>query len=93
MFKSMEPGTGLVMIICMTELLFCWRRSRLTPYSRMDPDGKILRLDAHAVIKDKSGNGVLYINYKGKINVTEGLGKILARADDMKTTEWGGACE
>ena len=59
----------------------------------MDPDSKILRLDAHAVIKDKSGEGVLYVNYKGKLNVTEALGKILNQADDMKTTEWGGACE
>ena len=59
----------------------------------MDPDSKILRLNAHAVIKNKSDNGVLYINYTGKINMTEALGKILSQADDMNSTPWGDACE
>ena len=61
--------------------------------SRADPGMGVLRLDAHAVIKDKSSSDMVYIHYQGKIKVDEGLGKILTRADDMKDTEYGNACK
>lgn len=79
-------------------------------YIRGDPDGKHMRLDAHAVAKfvprksivafdlfwltihrDKSG-GLFYIHYRGVLDVTEGLIKILSGDSEAKTTDFGNSC-
>ncbi|KAL1852237.1 hypothetical protein Plec18167_006051 [Paecilomyces lecythidis] len=54
-------------------------------YVHGDPDQKKLRLDAHAVLKTDDG-AIIYVHYKGTVNVTEDLGKILSgTAGDLET--------
>ncbi|KAL8965861.1 MAG: hypothetical protein Q9183_003654 [Haloplaca sp. 2 TL-2023] len=60
-------------------------------YIHNDADGKHMRLNAHAVAKDKGTGALIYVNYTGVIAITPALGKILGGADDAKTTEFGDA--
>lgn len=57
-------------------------------YIHHDPDGKNMRLDAHAVVKDKSGS-YLYVHYSGVVEITPELGMILGGKEEAKTTEFG----
>jgi len=57
-------------------------------YIHNDPDGKNMRLDAHAVVKDKSGSYV-YIHYSGVVEITPELKLILGGKEEAKTTEFG----
>ena len=61
-------------------------------YIHNDPDGKAMRLDAHAVVKDKGG-GTVYLHYTGVVNITPALGLILSQSPDAKSTEFGDSCE
>ena len=60
-------------------------------YIHNDPDGKAMRLNAHAVVKDKGGSSV-YINYTGVVNITPALGLILSGNPDAKSTDFGDSC-
>ena len=61
-------------------------------YIHSDPDGSILRLNAHGVVKDKSTGASIYFNYTGVVNVTPELGAILHGKPDAKSTEFGDSC-
>lgn len=54
-----------------------------------DPDGKRIRLNAHGVVKDSKTSGLIYINYSGIVDLTEGVVKVLSGAADAKTTDFG----
>ncbi|MCJ1308059.1 hypothetical protein MMC25_001710 [Agyrium rufum] len=63
-----------------------------------DPGGEHMRLDAHAILKDVSSEtsgdakpGMVYINYKGIVDITPALGLVLGGDPAAKTTEWGGS--
>jgi len=60
-------------------------------YIHNDPDGKAMRLNAHAVVKDKSGAAV-YLHYTGVVNITPALGAILGGSPEAKSTEFGDSC-
>ncbi|KAL8707149.1 MAG: hypothetical protein Q9220_007761 [cf. Caloplaca sp. 1 TL-2023] len=60
-------------------------------YIRADPDGRGMRLDAHAVLLDEESKGHIYAHYTGIIAITEGVSKILGGGEDAKTTEFGDA--
>ncbi|QKX55923.1 uncharacterized protein TRUGW13939_03022 [Talaromyces rugulosus] len=54
-------------------------------YIHGDPDQKRLRLDARSVLKTDDG-AFIYVNYKGTVNVTEDLSKVLGgTAGDLET--------
>ncbi|GAD93956.1 conserved hypothetical protein [Paecilomyces variotii No. 5] len=54
-------------------------------YIHFDPDQTKLRLDAHSVLKTEDG-ALIYVHYKGIVNLTEGLGKILSgTSGDLET--------
>ena len=57
-------------------------------YIRADPDNKHLRLDAHCVIKNKSG-GRAYVHYTGIITVNEAIDAVLGGKESAKTTDFG----
>ncbi|KAI4125977.1 MAG: hypothetical protein LQ347_005158 [Umbilicaria vellea] len=57
-------------------------------YIHNDPSGKHMRLNAHGVIKDKSGS-MIYLNYTGVVDSTPELGAILGGSPDAKTTPFG----
>lgn len=57
-------------------------------YIHNDPDGKHMRLNAHAVVKDKSGAHV-YLHYTGVVEITPELGLILGGKEEAKSTEFG----
>lgn len=57
-------------------------------YIRNDPDGKNMRLDAHGVVKDKSGS-LVYLHYTGVVEITRELGLILGGKEEAKTTDFG----
>ena len=61
-------------------------------YIHNDPDGKVMRLNAHAVVKDKSSGATVYLNYTGVVNITPALGAILSGNPDAKSTEYGDSC-
>ncbi|KAL9065082.1 MAG: hypothetical protein Q9161_008466 [Pseudevernia consocians] len=57
-------------------------------YIHNDPSGKHMRLNAHAVVKDKSG-ALVYLSYSGVVDITPELGLVLGGSPDAKTTEFG----
>ncbi|KAK0509456.1 hypothetical protein JMJ35_007850 [Cladonia borealis] len=57
-------------------------------YIHNDPSGERMRLNAHGVVKDKSG-GLVYLNYTGVVDITPELGAILQGKPDAKSTEFG----
>ncbi len=57
-------------------------------YIHNDPDGKNMRLNAHAVVKDKSGSAV-YLHYSGVVEITPELKLILGGKEEAKTTDFG----
>ncbi|KAL8832146.1 MAG: hypothetical protein Q9170_005005 [Blastenia crenularia] len=58
-------------------------------YIRNDPDGKHMRLDAHAVLKDKKLESLIYVHYTGTVAITPEVGKVLMGSEEAKTTEFG----
>ncbi|KAL9026394.1 MAG: hypothetical protein Q9196_004933 [Gyalolechia fulgens] len=72
-----------------------------TDYIRNDPDGKHMRLDAHAVMRfaclasklsmDKKLGGLVYVHYTGVIGITPELGLVLSGSPEAKSTEFGDA--
>ena len=61
-------------------------------YIHNDPDGKTMRLDAHAVVKDKRLGANVYAHYTGLVNITPELGLILQGKEEAKSTEFGDSC-
>ncbi|CAD6586425.1 MAG: hypothetical protein ASARMPREDX12_002367 [Alectoria sarmentosa] len=57
-------------------------------YIHNDPSGKHMRLDAHGLVKDKSG-AMIYLHYGGVVDITPELGLILGGSPDAKTTAFG----
>ncbi|KAF3480186.1 uncharacterized protein GIQ15_05533 [Arthroderma uncinatum] len=57
-------------------------------YIRTDPDGKRLRLDAHAVVKTETGAHV-YIHYTGVVDLTPDISAILSGQSESKTIPFG----
>ena len=43
-------------------------------------------------VRDKS-DALVYLNYTGIVDITEGVAKILGGATDAKTTDFGDSCE
>ncbi|KAL8942236.1 MAG: hypothetical protein Q9211_001480 [Gyalolechia sp. 1 TL-2023] len=62
-----------------------------TDYIRNDPDGKHMRLDAHAVMRDKKLGSLVYVHYTGVIGITPELGLVLSGSPEAKSTEFGDA--
>ena len=60
-------------------------------YIHNDAANKHMRLNAHGVVKDKSG-GLIYVNYTGVVGITPALGAILSGQQDAKSTEFGDSC-
>ncbi|KAK5201071.1 hypothetical protein LTR16_003945 [Cryomyces antarcticus] len=61
-------------------------------YIRQDPSGEYMRLDVRSQVKNHDG-GLLALCYTGIIKITEGIGKVLAGADDAATVPYGDACK
>lgn len=57
-------------------------------YIHNDPDGKLMRLDTHAVVRDQRDD-LIYIKYKGHIHITPELSNILGGSIHSKSTEFG----
>ena len=57
-------------------------------YIRNDPSGTQMRLNAHGVVKDKSGS-MIYLTYTGVVDITPELGAILSASPEAKTTDFG----
>ncbi|KAL8789761.1 MAG: hypothetical protein Q9213_001012 [Squamulea squamosa] len=60
-------------------------------YIRNDPSGNHMRLDAHAVLKNKGSDNMFYVHYTGVIELTSAETAILSGSPDAKTTEFGNA--
>jgi len=57
-------------------------------YIHNDPDGKLMRLNTHAVVRDRRDE-LIYIKYKGIIEITPELSNILGGSVHSKSTEFG----
>ncbi|KAI4162740.1 MAG: hypothetical protein LQ342_003627 [Letrouitia transgressa] len=58
-------------------------------YIRNDPDGQHMRLDAHAVFKDKTTEALIYLHYTGVCAMSAALQAVLSGSPDAKTTDFG----
>lgn len=57
-------------------------------YIHNDPDGKLMRLNTHAVVRDQRDD-LIYIKYKGIIEITSELSNILGGSIHSKSTDFG----
>jgi hypothetical protein len=61
-------------------------------FIRLDPSGKISRLDVTSILKDKSG-AVISFKYSGLLSMTPGIRAAMQGSPDAKTTDFGNACK
>lgn len=57
-------------------------------YIHNDPDGKHMRLDTHAVVRDIRDD-LIYVKYRGIIDITSELSDILGGSVHARSTEFG----
>lgn len=57
-------------------------------YIHNDPDGKHMRLDTHAVVRD-TRDDLIYVKYRGIIDITSELSDILGGSVHAKSTDFG----
>ncbi|MCJ1462221.1 hypothetical protein MMC07_000821 [Pseudocyphellaria aurata] len=62
-----------------------------TDFIHNDPDQKIMRLNAHVVVKDDESDALVYLSYQGIVDLTPEVKLILMGSPDAKTTDFGGS--